>query len=83
MSDSFVYQNCRGVHTKAGCGNVETRVYYQNVRGLRTKINDLYLSAIDTSYDIVLLSETWLDNCLYDSELFSSNSRLMRCDRYY
>ncbi|KAH0814758.1 hypothetical protein GEV33_008033 [Tenebrio molitor] len=32
-----------------------------NVRGLRTKTNEFYVSVLETSADIIALSETWLD----------------------
>lgn len=35
-------------------------VYYQNVRGIRTKTNELFLKLSACEYDIIVLTETWL-----------------------
>ena len=46
-------------------------IYYQNVRGLRSKTADFYVSSSSSNYDIINLSETWLKPSIYDSELFN------------
>ena len=56
-------------------------VYYQNVRGLRTKCTDLFIASIACSYDIISFSETWLHSSIFDSELFHSDFVVYRCDR--
>lgn len=56
-------------------------VYYQNVRGLRTKANKLLLSTATCDFDIVALTETWLHATIFDSELFGPDFILYRCDR--
>lgn len=57
-------------------------IYYQNVRGLRTKTANLYTSSINCHFDIIVLTETWLNSSIYDSELFrSSDFMVHRCDR--
>ena len=55
--------------------------YYQNVRGLRTKCSELYISSLACNYDIIAFSETWLHSSIYDSELFHSDFVVYRCDR--
>ncbi|XP_055615629.1 uncharacterized protein LOC129761849 [Toxorhynchites rutilus septentrionalis] len=55
-------------------------VYYQNVRGLRTKTNELRLMLSSCDYDILVLTETWLRPDIVDSEL-SSDYHIFRCDR--
>ena len=50
------------------------KIYFQNVRGLRTKTADFYLNMLTCDYDIIVLCETWLAGDILDSELF--------CDRY-
>lgn len=55
-------------------------VYYQNVRGLRTKTSDLKLGLSSCDYDVVVLTETWLRPDIIDAELTSDYS-LFRCDR--
>jgi hypothetical protein len=58
-------------------------IYYQNVRGLRSKtatfLRNLYLS----SYDVIILIETWLVDSVSDSELFDDRFVVWRRDRDY
>jgi hypothetical protein len=58
-------------------------IYYQNVRGLRSKtatfLRNLYLS----SYDVIILTETWLVDSVSDSELFDDRFVVWRRDRDY
>lgn len=56
-------------------------IYYQNVRGLRSKTNDLRLGLLNADYDIVALSETWLNSSIYNSELFNNEYVVFRRDR--
>lgn len=58
-------------------------MYYQNVRGLRTKSNELLASTHSLEYDIVFLSETWLNDGFLDSEIFDSRFNVFRRDRNY
>lgn len=55
-------------------------IYYQNVRGLRTKTNDLHLVLSSCDYDIIVFTETWLRDDISNAEL-TSNYVLHRCDR--
>lgn len=55
-------------------------IYYQNVRGIRTKTNELLLNLLSCDYDLVVLTETWLRADIHDSE-FSSNYHVFRHDR--
>jgi ribonucleases P/MRP protein subunit RPP40 len=57
------------------------KIYYQNVRGLKTKLNDFYLSLIAADYDIVCLTETWLNPTIRDPELFDDRYIVYRSDR--
>ncbi|CAG4988887.1 unnamed protein product [Colias eurytheme] len=56
-------------------------LYYQNVRGLRTKTNDLYKNILLNSYDVIVLSETWLNCGISSSEIFDSRYIVYRRDR--
>lgn len=56
-------------------------IYYQNVRGLRTKTHQFYTSVVARNFDIIGLSETWLCDEISSSELFSSNYEVFRDDR--
>lgn len=58
-------------------------IYYQNVRGLRTKTSLFYRNICSSSYDIICLTETWLLNDIRDSELFDDRYIVWRRDRDY
>jgi len=44
-------------------------IYYQNVRGLRSKLFNLRTNFILLSYDAYILTETWLSDDISNSEL--------------
>ena len=56
-------------------------IYYQNIRGIRTKLQKLRESAALYSYDIYFLTETWLDGNIKSAELGLDNHKIHRCDR--
>ncbi|KAJ8723720.1 hypothetical protein PYW07_007700 [Mythimna separata] len=58
-------------------------IYYQNVRGLRSKINSLYRNISMNSYDVVIFTETWLVDDISNSELFDGRYLVWRRDRDY
>ena len=49
--------------------------YYQNVRGLRTKVHSFYPAATLCEFDCIGLPETWLsnDNDVSNCEHFATN----------
>ena len=55
--------------------------YYQNVRGLRSYVRDVALKIQNSSFDIIILSETWLNCTIYDSEIFDNRYTVYRRDR--
>jgi len=56
--------------------------YYQNVRGINTKLDVLARNVGLVDYDIIVLSETWLRQEVNDSELvLLPNYFIFRCDR--
>lgn len=55
-------------------------IYYQNVRGLRTKIVQLRLLLSSCDYDVLIFTETWLRADIESSEI-STDYTLFRCDR--
>lgn len=63
----------KGSNTKL-CG------YYQNVHGLRTKINAIKCSVSYFFYDFIILSETWLNEEFNDNELGFSQYNIFRWD---
>jgi hypothetical protein len=56
-------------------------IYYQNVRGIRTKTLDLYNSILSNNFDIILLSETWLDDSINCAEIIDDRYMVYRRDR--
>lgn len=56
-------------------------MYYQNVRGLRTKSKDFFLNTNASNYEIFALTETWLTSAHYSEEYFSSDYIVYRPDR--
>ena len=56
-------------------------LYYQNVRGLRSKISDFFLEVSDSAYDCIVLTESWLDSQICSSQLFGDHYTVYRSDR--
>lgn len=58
-------------------------IYYQNVRGLRTKTLEFKRNIQLCGYDVVVLTETWLHDGIKTEELFSDMFTVWRRDRDY
>jgi hypothetical protein len=56
-------------------------IYYQNVRGLRSKLSDFYNAISAENYDVIICTETWLNNSVTDCEVFDGRYRVFRVDR--
>ncbi|XP_055615169.1 uncharacterized protein LOC129761472 [Toxorhynchites rutilus septentrionalis] len=56
-------------------------IYYQNVRGLRTKLDNIFLTSLDCGYDVILLTETGLNDSINSLQIFGSSYNVFRCDR--
>ena len=54
------------------------RIAYQNARGLNGKTLEFFHSvlSIEAEYDAVAISESWLPNDVYNSELFPVTTHL-------
>lgn len=57
------------------------KIYYQNVRGLRTKCTEFYNNILNNDYSIIALTETWLYDDILDSEICDSRYDVFRFDR--
>lgn len=57
------------------------KMYYQNVRGLRTKLFNLRTNFILSSYDAYILIETWLSDDISNAELRFDGYLICKCDR--
>lgn len=64
-------------------GVIRLQIFYQNVRGLRTKIHELNNEILGNAYDIIILTETWLHRRIFLGELFDERYNDYRCDRNY
>lgn len=56
-------------------------IYYQNVRELRTKTTEFYNQVLLTDFNIICVSETWLDEDISSDKLFPQQYTVFRCDR--
>lgn len=62
--------------------NNNLQLFYQNVRGLRTKTNTFYNNLHLSNADIILITESWLHEGILDTELASPGRYdLFRRDR--
>lgn len=58
-------------------------LYYQNIRGLRTKSDAFYSNMVASDYDIVSLAETWLNRDFVSCDYFPPEYAVFRSDRNY
>ena len=56
-------------------------VYYQNVGGMNTTAHEYLLSTSDCSYDVIALSETWLNENTISSQVIGPDYTVFRKDR--
>ncbi len=56
-------------------------IYYQNVNGLKTKIDEFRMAIINVKFDVIVMCETWLKENIFDEELFDNRYILYRKDR--
>jgi exonuclease III len=61
--------------------NVTLHILYQNVRGLNTKIDTFFTNILSCQNDVILLTETWLNDNVLSSEIFNDQYRVFRSDR--
>ena len=57
------------------------QIYYQNVRGLRTKTNSVYCESLQSDFEIICLTETYLNGSVFDGEIFCDDYQVFRRDR--
>ncbi|KAJ8708432.1 hypothetical protein PYW07_010557 [Mythimna separata] len=61
--------------------NKNITIYYQNCRGIRTKLQQLLTNILMNTYEVIILTETWLTPEIYDSEFIDQRYSVYRCDR--
>ena len=60
------------------------KCYYFNARSLKNKLAELHLLLHEQTYDVISVSETWLDESIPDSLLLDGSCySVFRCDRRY
>lgn len=59
------------------------KIYYQNVRGVRTKWEEFYLNLFEIDADIICITESWLNSNFNCGEFIHSNYISHRRDRDY
>jgi hypothetical protein len=57
-------------------------IFYQNVNRIRSKTNEIYLNILNNNYDIVCLTETNLNDSVYDCEILDNRYNIFRRDRH-
>lgn len=66
------------------CNLNSLNIFYQNVRGLNTKLINFRSSIpLFICYDVIILTETWLSSDVHDSELGLNGYQIFRVDRNY
>jgi hypothetical protein len=56
-------------------------IYYQNLKGLRTKQLEVYDNVWSMNHNIICLTETWLFDMCYDRNLFPDGHGVFCSDR--
>lgn len=64
-----------------GTLTMSLKLYYQNVRGMKTKCQHIKSNIISRDYDILVFTETWLNESVYDYEFCDDRYLIFRRDR--
>ncbi|KAH8354625.1 hypothetical protein KR084_008895, partial [Drosophila pseudotakahashii] len=56
-------------------------VDYQNVRSLLGKLKRVYSNSTSHDFDIIAITETWLNSTVYNKEIFVNKFAIYRLDR--
>jgi hypothetical protein len=56
-------------------------IFYQNIRSLRTKQTELFDDVISMDFQIICLTETWLNDMCFDHKLFPDSFTIFRSYR--
>lgn len=54
---------------------------YQNVEGLRTKLSTFKINSSTSAFDVILITESWLNDSVCDRELVDDGYSVFRRDR--
>lgn len=58
-------------------------ISYQNVRGLNTKTHDILNSSYTCQFEVIALTETWLDDRTNNAEIICGKYNVLRYDRNF
>lgn len=61
--------------------SVQLSIYYQNVRGIRTKLQDVYKNVLLCNYQVIIFTETWLNDNIFTAEILDDRYQIFRRDR--
>lgn len=56
-------------------------IYYQNARSIRGKLIELQLTSLSCNYDVIVITESWLNESVMDAEILNDNYVIYRRDR--
>lgn len=56
-------------------------IFTQNAHSIRGKADEIRLATISCPFDVIMLTETWLNDSISNNEHFSSRFNVYRCDR--
>lgn len=62
-------------------GKTAICIYYQNVGGLRTKLNELHHTILGSSYSIIILVKSWRNKNFCSEELYIIVYNILMFDR--
>jgi hypothetical protein len=57
------------------------QIFYQNVRGLRTKCTNFFESVCVSDFKIICVTETWLNDSFCNRNFFPDNYFIFRANR--
>lgn len=60
---------------------MEISIFYQNVRGLKSKLSTIYNNSLNADHHIICLTETWLNSNISSSEVLCDTFNIFRRDR--
>ena len=63
------------------CLKNEFRIFYHNVSGIKSQLDQIRAAILTSDYNIIVLTETWLNSDIKDCELFDDRWDVYRCDR--
>lgn len=77
------HNNCDSSLEISTKNNLTLNIFYFNCSGMRGKIKEFYIKVKSSSYNVIVLTETWLNSSFLNSEILDSNWIIYRKDRDY